>query len=208
MFLRTLSYLILDPFNSKSLSFSFPSKYTFESENLVVNFLRFNLQFIDKYEIKKVAEYLSKQYSCNSVFIDQKKTYSLIEKAGFSCKAKFLTSQTKHWIGTRLEFEGGHAFKFYQMNKKNPLNWKCMDLYITNLGRIDLYYDQKLKESDQVQDFEAFLSDAAETISSGSHSLVVDLKPQALKMGHRKTSPNFSKFIKNPMVNLLGLNWK
>lgn len=74
------------------------NKSTFGSENLVVDFLRFDLQFIDKYEIKKIAKYLSKQHSCNSVFLDQKKTYSLIEKAGFSCKAKFLTSHTKHWI--------------------------------------------------------------------------------------------------------------
>jgi hypothetical protein len=66
------------------------------SQNFVVDFLRFNLQFIDKYEIQEVAEYLSKEYSCNSVFIDQKKTYSLIEKGGFSCKAKFVTSHTKH----------------------------------------------------------------------------------------------------------------
>ena len=66
------------------------NKLSFASENLVVDFLRFNLQFIDKYEIQEVAEYLSKEYSCNSVFIDQKKTYSLIEKHRFSCKAKFL----------------------------------------------------------------------------------------------------------------------
>lgn len=50
------------------------------SQNFVVDFLRFNLQFIDKYKIQEVTEYLSKEYSCNSVFIDQKKTYSLIKK--------------------------------------------------------------------------------------------------------------------------------
>ena len=61
------------------------------SQNFVVDFLRFNLQFIDKYEIQEVAEYLSKEYSCNSIFIDQKKTYSLIEKGRFSCKVKCLT---------------------------------------------------------------------------------------------------------------------
>lgn len=66
------------------------NKLIFQSENLVVDFLRFNLQFIDKDEIEEVAEYLSKEYSCNSVFIDQKKTYSLIEKDKLSCKAKFL----------------------------------------------------------------------------------------------------------------------
>lgn len=68
------------------------------SQNFVVDFLRFNLQFIDKYEIQEVAEYLSKEYSCNSIFIDQKKTYSLIEKDRFSWKAKFLTSHTKHCV--------------------------------------------------------------------------------------------------------------
>ena len=76
------------------------------------------------------------------------------------------------------------------MIKENPLNWKRMDLDNTNLGRIDFYYDRKLKESDRVEDFEAFLSDAAEKISSGCRSLVVDLKPQALRIGDRKTSPN------------------
>jgi hypothetical protein len=84
------------------------------------------------------------------------------------------------------------------MIKENLLNWKRMDLDNTNLGRIDLYYDRKFKESDRVEDFEAFLSDAANTISSGSRSLVVDLKPEALGIGHRKTSPNFFRVYKNP----------
>lgn len=170
------------------------------SQNFVVDFLRFNLQFINKYQIQKVAEYLSKEYSCNSVFIDQKKTYSLIEKDKPSCKAKFITSHTKYWIGTRLEFDGGHAAKFYQMIKKKPLNWKRMDLDNTNLGRIDLYYDRKLKESDRGQNFEAFLSDAAKTISSGSRPPVVKLypqnEPQTLTIGHRKTSSNFFRVYK------------
>ena len=38
------------------------------SQNFVVYFLRFNLQFIDKYEIQEVAEYLFKEYSCNRIF--------------------------------------------------------------------------------------------------------------------------------------------
>ena len=166
------------------------------SQKFVVDFLRFNLQFIDKDEIQEIAQYLSKEYSCNSIFIDHKKTYSLIEKDRFSCKAKFLTSHTKHWVGTRLEFDGGHASKFYQMIKENPLNWKRMDFDNTNLGRIDLYYDRKFKESDRGEDFEAFLSDAAKTISLGSRSLAVDLKPQALRIAHRKTSPNFFRVYK------------
>jgi hypothetical protein len=66
----------------------------------------------------------------------------------------------------------------------------------TNLGRIDLYYHRKLKESAQVEDFDAFLSDAATTISSRPRSLMVDLKPQSLGIGNRKTSPNFFRVYK------------
>ena len=47
------------------------------SQNFVVDFLRFNLQFIDKYEIQEVAEYLSKEYSCNSVFIEKQNFFVL-----------------------------------------------------------------------------------------------------------------------------------
>ncbi len=59
------------------------------SQNFVVDFLRFNLQFIDKYEIQEVAEYLSKEYSCNSIFIDKKKLYSLMEKGRLVVRRNF-----------------------------------------------------------------------------------------------------------------------
>ena len=179
------------------------NKFSLSSQNFVVDFLRFNLQFTEKFKIKKVAEYLSQEYFCNSVLIEGKKTYSLIENRRFSCKAKFLESHTKHWVGTRLEFEGTQASKFYQMIQKNPLNWKRMDLDNTNLGRIDLYYDRKLKESDRFEDFESFLSDAAETISLRPRPLKVGLKPdemnpETLEIGDRKTSGNFFRVYKKP----------
>jgi len=71
-----------------------------------------------------------------------------------------------------------------------------MDLDHTNLGRIDLYYDRQFKESDRGEDFETFLTDAAKTISSASRSMDVDIKPQSLAIGNRKTSPNFLRIYK------------
>ena len=82
------------------------------------------------------------------------------------------------------------------MIKENPLNWKRMDLDKTDLGRIDLYYDRKFKESNRGEDFEAFLSDADKTISLDSSSMAVNLKTQVLRIGHRKTSPNFFRVYK------------
>ena len=168
------------------------------SKNLVIHFLRFNLQFTEKYKILKVAEYLSQEYGCNSVFIEGKKTYSLIKNDRFSCKAKFLASHTKYWVGTRLEFEGGQGSKFYQMIQKKPLDWVRMDFDNTSLGRIDLYYNRKLKESDRFEDFESFLSYSAGIIESRFRSIKVELKPRSLAIGNRKTSPNYFRIYKRP----------
>lgn len=70
---------------------------------MISNALKYNVGEADPYRI--ASEELKKKHT---------------KKDRFSCKAKFLTSHTKHWIGTRLEFEGGHASKFYQMIKENP----------------------------------------------------------------------------------------
>lgn len=82
------------------------------------------------------------------------------------------------------------------MIKKKALNWDRMDLENTNLGRIDLYYDRKLKESDQIEDFDEFLKSTAATISSGFRPLEVDLKPGSLAIGNRKTSSNYFRIYK------------
>lgn len=44
------------------------------------------------------------------------------------------------------------------MIQKKPLDWVRMDLDNTTLGRIDLYYNRKLKEGDRFEDFGSFLS--------------------------------------------------
>jgi len=50
------------------------NKVSLSSQILVIHFLRFNLQFTEKYKILKVAEYLFQEYGCISVFIEGKKT--------------------------------------------------------------------------------------------------------------------------------------
>ena len=50
------------------------NRLTFESENFQIHYLTLNLQFDDLKRIKKIADYFSNSFDCNSVFIDQKKT--------------------------------------------------------------------------------------------------------------------------------------
>lgn len=48
------------------------NRLTFESKNFQIHYLTLNLQFNDLKRIKKIADYFSNIFDCNSVFIDCK----------------------------------------------------------------------------------------------------------------------------------------
>jgi hypothetical protein len=56
-----------------------------------------------------------------------------------------------------LSFSGNQSTYFYKTIKGKGLDWEILYFDNTNLGRIDLYYDRKLKESDRVENFDSFL---------------------------------------------------
>ncbi len=179
----------------------------FDFEDLKVDYLSFNLQFNNPEKIQKISDFLADTFHCRSTLLDQssKKWHLLTETNKNRYSAEFVVNSNKHWKGSILRFKGRHAEYFYKDLKFQKLDWSIFDFDDTNLGLVDLCYDRKLKESDRVEDFEAFLSDAAETISSGSRSLVFDLKPQALRIGHSKTCPTFFRFHKNSNGKLITL---
>lgn len=174
------------------------NKINFSNFNLVVDFLRFNLQFTEKSKIQQVAQYLFDEYWCATFFKDSHtgKFYPIRKNRQFRCKAKFITSHTSHWCGTRVEFDGMSASIFYQMIKDKPLDWKRMDLDSTNIGRIDLYYDRHFQETDRGEDYDKFLTETHAILSSRQPSLKVESKSQSLAIGDRKTSPNYFRIYK------------
>ncbi len=79
---------------------------------------------------------------------------------------------------TRLEFEEFDGAIFYDMIKNRGLNLGPMDFGNTNLGRIDLHYDQIINQSDPFEDYGDFLKSNAEKISSQPHSPIVAIRPE------------------------------
>ena len=62
------------------------NKLTFQSENFQIHYLTLNLQFNDLKRIKKIADYLSDAFDCNSVWVNgndftQKRTLNKKEKS-------------------------------------------------------------------------------------------------------------------------------
>ena len=92
------------------------SVITLDLENLQLDWISFNLEgLIDP---KIIAGRLLKYFTPHVLMDD----VSSIGYHGFKKKYKVsihqYTGSKGYWIGTRLEFDGGHAAKFYQMIKK------------------------------------------------------------------------------------------
>ena len=68
------------------------NKLNFESESFQLHYLTLNLQFNNLKRIKKIANYLSDTFDCNSVYVDCKnstKNCTLIKNKRNLCKASF-----------------------------------------------------------------------------------------------------------------------
>jgi len=83
----------------------------FNSENLKVDYLSFNLQFNNTRQIKHIAVYLAETFHCRSTLLDQssKKWHPLVENNQNRYSAEFVINSNKHWKGTTLRFKGKHA---------------------------------------------------------------------------------------------------
>ena len=88
------------------------NKLSFESENLMVDYLTFNIESKEPERLQKIANYFSKNFQCNSFLIDVQdstKHRVLSQKHKKYCKAEFRTNYTKYWPETIISFYGNHA---------------------------------------------------------------------------------------------------
>ena len=87
------------------------AKTGFNSENLKVDYLSFNLQFNDLKQIKIIANWLASIFHCRSTLMDQssKKRRLLTETNKNSYWAEFVINSNSSWKGSILRFRGNHA---------------------------------------------------------------------------------------------------
>ena len=72
-----------------------------------------------------------------------------------------------------------------------------MDFDNTNLGRIDLYYDRKFKESDRVEKFDSFLEKCCTQIKKKDSRKTPKVEKGVLRVGKRG-SGNYFRLYRRP----------
>lgn len=127
------------------------SDICFDSEGLRIDYLSLNLQFNNLEQIKRIANFLSDTLNCRCILFDQshRKRHLLIGDNRCLFTAEFVVNSNRYWNGTTLRFKGRHAELFYGYLKFQIFDGSVFDLEHTNLGRIDLCYDRKLKQCDK-----------------------------------------------------------
>ena len=120
------------------------SKLSFESENLVVDYISFNITGCT--DPGPIASYLSDSFGFNSVVKEtfQGKSEDLIFEIRNRYKVSFLKStynpeSNSYWTGLIVRFSGENGGYFYSLVQKKLIDWRIFDLSCTNLGRFDLY---------------------------------------------------------------------
>ena len=98
------------------------NKVNFESEDLKLDYISFNLQFSDMNRIEEMANYLSDTFHCKSFLFDKKTEDKSILKHPKKCyySATFEINSNKHWSGTILFFS---FFFVYSLNYQKQLKY-------------------------------------------------------------------------------------
>lgn len=116
------------------------NKLTFKSENLVVDYISFNItDFTDCRNPEPIANYLSDSFGFNSVLKEsfKGKSENLIFEITNQYEVSFIKStytpeSNSYWTGMTVKFSGENGKYFYSLVQKQLINWYMFDLSCTN----------------------------------------------------------------------------
>ena len=163
-----------------------PNKFTFESENLVVHWLEFSIEGLcDLEEIQALADYFHKKLELNSTFreSDKRSSQSLFSHPENKFNVLFVRTCLKYWSGTKLIFSGKNGTYFYKLIRQKKVNWKILKLGSLNLSRFDLYYFEKINDSDE-SSVKYFLQDCVKNVEEKRKNISYSLSYQKKKGGY------------------------
>ena len=176
----------------------------FKSENLVVDWISFNIQGLP--DPGTIASSLSKHFTPH-VIMDGKPNMSY---HGFKKKYKVSIRQysgsKSHWVGTQIIFSGKDAAHCYNLIKTQKIGWETLmvDGHTLSLGRIDLYFCRTNGFNDTIQSFDAFLVDSRTQIQNHTTTRHIRLQDfpdgKVLKVNRRNNSLHYRVYQKDQGV--------
>ena len=132
------------------------NKLSFQSENLVVDYISFKFQDLKDWKEKELASYLLK-LGFNCYKESGKLRKPIKEPILVNSKNQFqvcFVGDNPYWGGTLFHFSGLNATRFYFFSKEQRIDWTVFSSGILN--RVDLYYSRTNKTDDKISVREFF----------------------------------------------------
>jgi hypothetical protein len=177
---------------------------TLDSENLVVDWLSFNLEGL--MDPGMLARRLSRHFTPH-VLIDD------VPSIGFHClKKKYkvsvrqYTGSKGYWVGTKIMFSGKNAAYFYKLIKTQRFDWGILkfDQQTLSLGRVDLCFSRPNDLNHTSKVFDAFLVDSRSQIQNHTTTRHIRLQDfpdgKILKVNRRNNSVHYRVYQKDQRV--------
>ena len=115
----------------------------------------------------------------NSTFRESAKRVSQSLISHFENKFNVLFVQTclNYWSGTKLIFSGENGAYFYKLVQQKKVNWKILKLGSLTLSRFDVYYFEKIYDSDE-SSVKYFLQDCVKNLEEKRKNISYSLSYQ------------------------------
>ncbi|MEJ2242831.1 MAG: hypothetical protein P8Y18_11945 [Candidatus Bathyarchaeota archaeon] len=143
------------------------NKLSFESENLVVDWIGFNIQgLIDP---KPIANYLFQNFGFNYTIEKRINGKWKSESSNSARQNQFKVSFRQQeynpeaisfWVGTKIDFSGKNATQIYKAIRaqNQKFDWNIFKPYRLSFSRFDLCYFRERKSNEQKGDLELFMN--------------------------------------------------
>jgi hypothetical protein len=178
------------------------NKFTFESKNLTVDWIGFNIQgFVD---VRPIAKYLFQNFGFNSTIAKRINGKWKSESLNYASQNRFQVSFRQHeydpeaksfWVGTKISFSGKNAAQIYSYIQRHEFDWTIFNPYKIKLGRFDLCYFRETKPTEQKGDLELFMEESCQKIRAKSKrrhpSWRRNSKGLLMKIGSRLSSNHY-----------------
>jgi hypothetical protein len=121
------------------------NKLTFDNENLVVNYISFNIQgFVD---VRPIAKYLFQNFGFNSTIAKRINGKWKSESLNYASQNQFQVSFRQHeyhpevksfWEGTKVHFSGTNAAQIYKIIQAQKFDWNIFQPYKLSLSQFNV----------------------------------------------------------------------
>ena len=179
------------------------NKLTFESEDLVVDWIGFNIQgLLNRKQVERIAKYLFENFRFNSTFAigHQGKQETMFSNVKNKYQVYFRAYRYSdiYWDGIKIDFSGRNGYQFYKLIVANKVDWKRFNHEKNlRLSRLDLCYRKKIDSNTNVESFlKQSYQKVCENKALKNLSLQKSYTGWILKIGKRG-SPNYYRVYEN-----------